>query len=79
MPKAGPTAIAVAVEEALEIYKRLPRMNCGACGERTCLAFAVRVRAGERNIRECAPVFEGEYGHLREALREIVQAASVDG
>jgi ArsR family metal-binding transcriptional regulator len=28
---------------ALEIFKRLPRTNCGACGEATCLAFAVRV------------------------------------
>ena len=62
----------------LEIFKRLPRTNCGQCGERTCLAFAARVRAGERSIRECAPVFEGEYRDLREALTEIVQAVGVE-
>jgi len=27
---------------AIEILKRLPRTNCGACGEPTCLAFAVK-------------------------------------
>lgn len=57
---------------ALEILKRLPRTNCRACGERTCLAFAVRVRAGEVPVQRCAPVFEtGEYGRLRDALAEI--------
>lgn len=63
---------------ALEIYKRLPGTNCGACGERTCLAFAMRVRAGELSVRQCTPVFEGEYGHLREPLMEIVQAVGIE-
>jgi len=56
---------------ALEIYKRLPRTNCGACGERACLAFAVRVWAGQLNPRECKAVFDGESGYLGDALLEI--------
>jgi ArsR family metal-binding transcriptional regulator len=56
---------------ALEIYKRLPRTNCGACGESTCMAFAVRLWMGEDQISGCTPVFGGNYGHLKDALGEI--------
>jgi len=56
---------------ALEIFKRLPKTNCRACGERTCLAFAVRVQMGELPASKCLPVFQGEYGRLKDALVEI--------
>jgi len=56
---------------ALEIFKRLPKTNCRACGERTCLAFAVRVWMGELPASKCTPVFQGESGHLKDALVEI--------
>jgi ArsR family metal-binding transcriptional regulator len=56
---------------ALEIFKRLPKTNCRACGEATCLAFAVRVWMGELPASKCLPVFQGEYGHLKDALVEI--------
>jgi len=56
---------------ALEIFKRLPKTNCRACGELTCLAFAVRVWMGELPASKCLPVFQGEFGHLRDALVEI--------
>jgi ArsR family metal-binding transcriptional regulator len=56
---------------ALEIFKRLPKTNCRACGERTCLAFAVRVWMGELPASKCLPVFQGEFGHLKDALMEI--------
>ena len=56
---------------ALEIFKRLPRTNCTACGELTCLAFAVKLWQGQAALDQCRPVFEGEYGQLRDALVEI--------
>jgi ArsR family metal-binding transcriptional regulator len=62
---------------ALEIYKRLPRTNCGACGERACLAFAVRVWAGQLSPRQCLPVFGGEHSDLGEALLEICRGLGV--
>jgi ArsR family metal-binding transcriptional regulator len=64
---------------ALEIFKRLPRTNCGACGEATCLAFAVRVHAGEADVRRCRPVFEGEYERLKDALLEVCRAVGAVG
>jgi len=62
---------------ALEILRRLPQSNCRACGESTCIAFALKVHAGEVPISACAPVFSGDFGHLREALVEICRGLGV--
>jgi ArsR family metal-binding transcriptional regulator len=56
---------------ALEIFKRLPGVNCGACGQRTCLAFAVHLWQGQGRLSECRPVFEGEHRRLKDALVAI--------
>jgi ArsR family metal-binding transcriptional regulator len=61
----------------LEIFKRLPRTNCRACGEATCLAFALQVWQRRRAPRECRPVFDGQYGQLREALVGICAGLGV--
>jgi len=55
----------------LEIFSRLPRTNCRACGEATCLAFAAKLLQGEQRLENCTPVFGGEHEHLRDALLEI--------
>ena len=62
---------------ALEIYRRLPGTNCGECGERTCLAFAVNVHGGHADVRGCRPVFEGEFQGLEEALTEVCAGIGV--
>jgi ArsR family metal-binding transcriptional regulator len=56
---------------ALEIYKRLPGTNCRACGELTCLAFAVRLWGGELKPSLCIPIFSGAYGHLMAPFLQI--------
>jgi len=55
----------------LEVYRRTPQINCGACGEPTCMAFAAKMVAGEQRPEHCTPVLEGEYQHLRAGLEEI--------
>lgn len=62
---------------ALEIYKRLPRTNCKACGELTCMAFAARLWRGEGVPSQCRPVFSPEYAHLRGALTEICMGLGI--
>jgi len=62
---------------ALELYGRLPGINCGECGEPTCLAFAVKLHGGRGHVRDCRPVFEGEFQHLKEALLEVSTALGV--
>ena len=56
---------------ALEVYSRLPKTNCGQCGEATCIAFAAKLLNGEQRLEHCAPVFAGEYEHLRPALEDL--------
>jgi ArsR family metal-binding transcriptional regulator len=62
---------------ALEIFKRLPRTNCRACGELTCLAFAVKLWSGGGQLSQCRPVFAGDFTHLRPALLEICRGLGV--
>ena len=61
----------------LEVYKRLPRTNCAACGESTCMAFAAKLWMGEGKLARCTPVFQGDYKHLRGALVEVCAGLGV--
>jgi acetyl-CoA decarbonylase/synthase complex subunit gamma len=38
---------------ALELYKLLPKTNCGDCGYQTCLAFAMRLASAKVKPEEC--------------------------
>ena len=40
----------------MEIFKRLPRTNCHACGEPTCLVFATLVAQGIKTAQDCPPI-----------------------
>ena len=66
---------------AIEIFKRLPRTNCGRCGDPTCLAFAVKVWTGSAAVRLCLPVFEegSSFSRLREPLLEICAGMGIAG
>jgi len=59
---------------ALDIYELLPGLNCGECGEPTCLAFAVKMFLGEKKVEECAPLFTDEYYRLKGIVLDLVSA-----
>ena len=48
----------------IELYKKLPKTNCGDCGQPSCLAFATQVVGFGQELRECP--------HLDEATLEEV-------
>jgi len=52
----------------IEIYKYLPRTNCGECGFPTCLAFAMKVAQKQVEISLCP--------YLSEESREILEAVA---
>jgi ArsR family metal-binding transcriptional regulator len=54
------------------LYPLLPRTNCGACGEPTCLAFAARLVFRERGWRDCPALAGEEYARQRVVLAEWV-------
>jgi ArsR family metal-binding transcriptional regulator len=37
----------------LEVYVLLPRTNCGECGQKTCMAFAVKLASRATRLEEC--------------------------
>jgi len=51
----------------LEIYKKLPKTNCKECGLPTCLAFAMKVAAGQAGLDECPSLGDEARGELSEA------------
>jgi acetyl-CoA decarbonylase/synthase complex subunit gamma len=51
----------------LDIYKKLPKENCKECGLPTCLAFAMKVAAGQAGLDKCPRLSDAARGELGEA------------
>ena len=47
----------------IEIYKKLPKTNCGDCGVPTCMAFALKVKNAQLRMEDC-PYVTTEYREL---------------
>jgi len=52
----------------LDIYKLLPKTNCGDCGSPTCLAFAMKLAGKQASLEACP--------HASEEAREALGAAA---
>ncbi|MBN1103877.1 MAG: acetyl-CoA decarbonylase/synthase complex subunit gamma, partial [Deltaproteobacteria bacterium] len=65
----------------IQIFKLLPKTNCGECGVPTCLAFAMNLAAGKAELDSCPYVSEEARGKLSEAsappIRPIAVGAGV--
>jgi ArsR family metal-binding transcriptional regulator len=55
----------------LEILKLLPRTNCRACGQPTCLVFATRVSAGDAAPEACSELTPEALELLRGYLQQF--------
>lgn len=51
----------------IQIFKLLPKTNCGECGVPTCLAFAMNLAAGKAELSACPHVSEESKAQLSEA------------
>lgn len=64
---------------ALDVYKYLPKTNCKKCGEQSCMAFAVKLLNGEKDIKDCKPLFEDrKYMGIRETLISLLLSTGYD-
>lgn len=54
------------MKTAVEIYKFLPKTNCGKCGTGTCFGFAAKIATHQASPDDCPTITEA----AREALRE---------
>jgi len=63
---------------ALQIYGWLPKTNCRACGEATCLAFACRLLLGEQKLSKCFPLsMEEKFSENKKIMQEMADALGV--
>ncbi len=61
----------------LEIYKKLPKTNCGDCGVPTCMAFAMKVAAGQAEITDCPHVDKKVVEELGEAAAPPIRTVEI--
>ena len=58
----------------LEIYKQLPKKNCGECGTPTCLAFAMALASGKGSLDSCPYVTDAARENLASASAPPIKA-----
>jgi ArsR family metal-binding transcriptional regulator len=55
----------------LEVFKLLPRTNCGECGVPSCMAFAAQLTEGNKSLEDCPPLLEETQAENLESLRDL--------
>lgn len=63
----------------IQILKMLPKKNCGECGIPTCLAFAMKVAAGQTEIGECPYVSDEVKEQIGEASAPPIRTVKFGG
>ncbi len=61
----------------LDIYKQLPKKNCGECGPPTCLAFAMSLAAGKAALDACPYVSDEARENLASAAAPPIRLVTV--
>jgi acetyl-CoA decarbonylase/synthase complex subunit gamma len=61
----------------IQIFKLLPKTNCGECKYPTCLAFAMALASGKAEIDACSHVTEEARGQLSEASAPPIRQLSM--
>lgn len=63
------------VPRPLDVYELLPRSNCRACGEATCMAFAFGLLESRHRPEECPSLVDPSFAAQRLALAEMLDQA----
>ena len=61
----------------IQIFKLLPKTNCGECGVPTCLAFAMNLAAGKAELDTCPYVSDEAKEQLAEASAPPIRPVSI--
>ncbi len=62
---------------ALDIYKLLPKTNCGKCGCPTCLAFAMKLTTKKASIEDCPDISPQAKASLLEATTPPIKLVTL--
>lgn len=58
------------MKTAVEIYRLLPRTNCGKCGLPSCFGFAAKLATGQASPADCPDMTDAASDALKEAVAE---------
>ena len=61
----------------IQIFKLLPKTNCGDCGVPTCLAFAMNLAAGKAELTACPHVSDEAKEQLAEASAPPIRPVTI--
>ena len=61
----------------IEIFKLLPKTNCGECGVPTCLAFAMSLAAGKAELSACPYVSDEAKEKLEDASTPPIRPVTI--
>ncbi len=61
----------------IQIFKLLPKTNCGECGVPTCLAFAMNLASGKAELDSCPYVSEEAKEQLAEASAPPIRPVAI--
>ncbi len=61
----------------IEIFKKLPKTNCGKCGVPTCLAFAMKLATGQAELDACPDISEEVKEEIGEASAPPVRTVVI--
>lgn len=61
----------------IQIYKLLPKTNCGECGVPTCLAFAMNLASGKAELDSCPYVSDEAREQLAEAAAPPIRPVEI--
>ncbi len=61
----------------IEIFKKLPKTNCGKCGVPTCLAFAMKLATGKAELDACPDLSEDVKKELGKASAPPVRTVVI--
>ncbi|MBF0466245.1 MAG: DUF3786 domain-containing protein [Nitrospirae bacterium] len=55
----------------IEIYKELPKTNCGQCAEKTCMALAIVVSKGSKTLDVCPSLPKETVERLSNSIKTV--------
>jgi len=61
----------------IEIFKKLPKTNCGDCGVPTCMAFAVNLTQGKAELSQCPHVDQSAAEELSASSQPPVRPVTI--
>ena len=61
----------------MQIFKHMPKTNCGQCGVPTCLAFAMKLASSSATLDQCPFVSEEAKAVLAEASAPPIRGVTI--